>query len=143
MPSNYQIIFKLGIFPFLVFMFNSSFQSLAIDFYKTYSIDTLAHFLGGLSVAYSANYALSLMEKKGWITIQKNILRACIVVAAVMTFAVLWEFYEFIYDMSLWGEIMQPSVADTIKDLSIGMIGAVIFCAVNIYRADKKIARKI
>ena len=127
MSSNYKIIFKLGIFPFLVYIFNSSFESLAVDFYYIYSVDTLSHFLGGLSVAYSANYALSLMEKKGWITIQKNILRIVIVVSAVMTFAVLWEFYEFIYDLTLWGEPMQPSVADTIKDLSVGMLGAMIF----------------
>ena len=100
---------------------------MAVDFYYIYSVDTLSHFLGGLSVAYSANYALSLMEKKGWITIQKNILRIVIVVSAVMTFAVLWEFYEFIYDLTLWGEPMQPSVADTIKDLSVGMLGAMIF----------------
>ena len=138
MSSNYKIIFKLGIFPFLVYMFNSSFQSLAIDFYYLYSVDTLSHFLGGLSVAYSANYALSLMEKKGWITIQKNILRAGIIVSLVMTCAVLWEFYEFIYDLSLWGEIMQPSIADTIKDLSMGMIGAVIFSLFIYFEIGKR-----
>ena len=111
---------------------------MAVDFYYIYSVDTLSHFLGGLSVAYSANYALSLMEKKGWITIQKNILRAGIIVSLVMTCAVLWEFYEFIYDLSLWGEIMQPSIADTIKDLSMGMIGAVIFSLFIYFEIGKR-----
>ncbi len=134
---NYKNIIKLLIFPVLVYMFNSIFQSVALDFYDTYSVDTLMHFLGGLSIAYSANYALSLMGKKGWITIQRNNLRAGIIVSVVMLFAVSWEFYEFLSDQFL-GTFMQPSNADTMKDLCMGMIGAVIFCVVMLYRADKK-----
>ncbi len=131
-------LFKLGIFPFLVYTFNSICQSLADDFYINYSVDTLSHFLGGLSIAYSANYALSLMEKRGWIVIHKNILRAGIIMGAVMTFAVLWEFYEFIYDLLLWGTTMQPSIADTIKDFTMAMIGVVVFSVGMLYKMKKK-----
>ena len=139
MSSNYKIIIKLSIFPVLVYIFNTTFQSLASDFYITYSIDTLAHFLGGLSIAYSASYALFLMEREKWIKIQKDILKAAIVIGSVMSFAVLWEFYEFIYDLFLWGDTMQPSVADTIKDLCVGMIGAVVFSYLFVYlKIDKR-----
>ena len=129
---NYKILTKLLFFPFLVYVFNSVVQSLAVDFYYLYSVDMLSHFLGGLSIAYSAYVGLSLLEKNGWITIKKNILRAVIIVGAVMTFAVLWEFYEFIYDMLFWGAPMQPSVADTIKDLDMGLIGALVFVYLKI-----------
>ncbi|MEK7131675.1 MAG: hypothetical protein AAB797_03005, partial [Patescibacteria group bacterium] len=122
-----------GIFPFLTYMYDNIFQVLALDFYYIYSVDTLSHLLGGLAIAYSANYALSLMERKKWITIQKNILRAGIIVSTVMTIAVLWEFYEFIYDIYLLGPTAQPSVADTIKDLCLGMLGAVIFSYLFVY----------
>jgi len=123
----------------LVYMFNTTFQTVAFDFYYKYSVDTLAHFFGGLAIAYSASYALFLMEREKWIKIQKDILKAAIVIGAVMTFAVLWEFYEFIYDLSLWGDVMQPSVADTIKDLCMGMIGAVVFSYLFIYlKIDKR-----
>ena len=131
---NYKIIIKLLFFPFLVYMFNSAIQSLALSFYYIYSIDTLSHFLGGMAIAFSANYALTLIEKKNWITIKKPVLRAIILVGAVMTFAVLWEFYEFTYDLLMWGDVMQPSVADTIKDLDMGMIGAIVFCVGLLYK---------
>ena len=135
---NYKIIIKLLFFPFLVYMFNSAIQSLALSFYYIYSIDTLSHFLGGMAIAFSANYALTLIEKKNWITIKKPVLRAIILVGAVMTFAVLWEFYEFTYDLYLWGITMQPGVADTIKDLCVGMLGAVVFCVAMLHRENKK-----
>jgi len=138
MSSNLKDLIKLSIFPVLVYVFNDAVQTFALYFYYIYSVDTLSHFLGGLSIAYSANYALSLIEKNGWITIKKSILRAGIVVGTVMTIAVLWEFYEFIYDLFLWGTTMQPSVADTIKDLCMGMIGAVVFSVAIMYKAEKK-----
>ncbi len=124
---NYKTITKLLLLPSLVYVFNATFESLAFNFYTTYSVDTLSHFLGGLSIAYSVSYALSLFEKKHWITIQKNILRDGIIITTVMATAVLWEFYEFIHGQ-LFNSVMQPSVADTIKDLCMGMIGAIIFC---------------
>lgn len=134
---NYKIVFKILLFPSLVYIFNNTFQSLAFDFYIKYSVDTLSHFLGGLSIAYSANYGLSLLEKEKWIIIKKNILRAGIIIGAVTIAAVCWEFYEFISDNFLHTG-MQPNLADTIKDLCMGMIGAVVFSATLLYRDDKK-----
>ena len=134
---NYKIIIKLLYLPFLVYVFNNTVQSLALNFYYIYSVDTLSHFLGGLSIAYSINYALTLIEQKKWITIKKNFLRATIIIGAVMTTAVLWEFYEFIYDVLALGTAMQPSVADTIKDLCMGMIGAIVFGAGIIHKGKK------
>ncbi len=134
---NLKKIIKLFIFPFLVYMFNTIFMAVALDFYNNYSVDTLSHFLGGLSIAYSANYAFSLMEQTGWITIKKNILRGVIIVGMVMIFAVSWEFYEFLADHFLH-TAMQPNLADTIKDLCMGMIGTVVFSAILIHKLDKK-----
>lgn len=138
----YKKLFHLLAFPFSVYMFNSIFQTVGIYSYYIYSIDTLSHFLGGLAIAYSADYALALIEKKKWIVIKKNILRACIIVLTVTTIAVVWEFYEFTYDQILWGNFMQPSVADTIKDLCMGVIGAMVFSSVKLYQTDKKSIKK-
>lgn len=138
MSSLHKNILKLGLFPFLVYLANNAIETFAQSFYLIYSVDTLSHFLGGLSIAYSANYALSLMEKKNWIHIKKTILRIGIIVSTVMTFAVLWEFYEFTSDQFL-GTAMQPNSADLIKDLSMGMLGAIIFCVARSYRTNKKL----
>lgn len=134
---NFKFIIKLAIFPVLVYIFNNAAQDFALDFYYFYSVDTLSHFLGGLSIAYSANLALSLLEQKKWITIKKSFLRAIILAGTVMIVAVLWEFYEFFHDLYMWGNVMQPSVADTIKDLCMGMIGATVF-GVGIMYKEKK-----
>lgn len=143
-PMNLTLknVFKLSILPILLYALNATVQFLVPNFYILYSIDTYSHFLGGLAIAYAAYSVLSLLEKRNWITIQKNILRAGIVLTTVMAIAVLWEFYEFLYDYfvdaSSYLFIMQPSVADTIKDLYMGMFGAIIFCIIILYRADKK-----
>lgn len=134
---NYKIAFKLLIFPVLVYAFNSIFMAAALEFYKNYNVDTLSHFLGGLAIAYSANYGLSLLEKKNWLTIKKNNLRAFIIVATVMLVAVGWEFYEFLSDYFLRTDF-QPNLPDTIKDLCMGMIGAVVFSAILLYKMDNK-----
>ncbi len=141
MGPNYKVLFKLGISPFLVYMVNNTFQFLAPNLYLLYSIDTISHFFGGLAIAYSSHYALSLIEKKRWITIQKPILRAGIILAVVMTCAVWWEFYEFLYDYFVNPVyIMQPSITDTIKDLYMGMFGSVVFSVwmLNNYKLNKK-----
>lgn len=142
MKFTYKKLFKLAIFPFLVYMVNDAVQFLVPDFYILYSIDTYSHFLGGLSIAYSARYALSLIEKKRWITIQKNILRAGIILSVVMTIAVWWEFYEFLYDYFIdtpsYLYVMQPGLGDTIKDLYMGMFGAIVFCIGILHRNGKK-----
>lgn len=138
-PMNFtsKDLFKLSILPFLTYMFDNIFQAFAEDFYISHSIDTLSHFLGGVSIAYGASYALSLIQKRGWLVIKKDILRTCIITASVTVFAVVWEFYEFTSDY-LSGTAMQPSSADTIKDLAMGMIGALVFCVVTMPKNEKK-----
>lgn len=137
---KFKDLLKLLIFPILVYFVNNTVQFLSENTYLLYSLDTPAHFLGGMAIAYSANYGLSLLEKRNWITIKKPILRCAIILGIVMTIAVWWEFYEFIYDYFLHPVyIMQPSVFDTMKDLYMGMFGAIVYCIGILYRADKKI----
>ena len=143
MKLTYKTIIKLLLPPFLVYIINDSVQFLLPNFYLLYSLDTYSHFLGGLAIAYCASHALSLLEKKKWITIQKNILRAGIIFSVVMTVAVWWEFYEFLYDY-FYGTayyIMQPSITDTVKDLYMGMFGAIVFCITVLYKTDKRITK--
>lgn len=139
MKFTYKDIIKLSLPPFLVYIINDSIQFLIPDFYILYSLDTYSHFLGGLAIAYVAHSVLSMLEKKRWITIQKNILRMGIIFSVVMTIAVWWEFYEFLYDYFLNpAYFMQPSITDTIKDLYMGMFGAVVFCIILLYKAGKR-----
>jgi cytochrome c oxidase subunit IV len=142
MNLTFKNLFKLGIFPSFVYLLNNTVQSLVPGIYLLYSLDTPAHFLGGMTIAYTANYALSLLEKRRWLTIQKNILRCGIILSVVMTIAVWWEFYEFVYDIfsppSSYLFVMQPTVFDTIKDLYMGMFGGIVFCIGLLHQSSKK-----
>jgi len=124
---------KLGISPFLVFMLNYSAYHLYAGLYEKFSADTLLHFLGGLSIAYSAYQAIYLAEKNDWMMIKKPYLKAFIIIATVILAAVVWEMYEFSSDQFL-GTNYQPSNADTMKDLIMGMLGGIIFCLSFIWR---------
>lgn len=141
MPLTPKDLFKLSILPFLTYMFDNIFQAFAEKYYILYSVDTLSHFLGGFSIAFSVNYSLSLIKKRGWLLIKKDTIQTGIIVASVTMFAVVWEFYEFTSDY-LSGSAMQPSSADTIKDLCMGMIGALVFCVFMMFWTKKKRAKK-
>ena len=119
-------------------MVNYYFSSFAPDFSRAVHIDTPLHLLGGLSIAYSASYALRLIEARGLIVIKNLFIRAFIVVGAVAIAAVLWEFYEFLSD-HFFGTLTQPSKADTMKDLFMGMLGGLLFC-LNFIGQKKKYA---
>lgn len=137
MSITYKDLIRLGLFPLFVYTLNSAFLFWAPDFYKLYSVDTPMHFLGGVSIAYGACYVLFLFEKRGWIKIQKDLLKVFIITSAVTTVAVWWEFYEFLNDQ-FYGTSWQPSVSDTIKDLYMGMIGALIFCLLTLHKKNKR-----
>lgn len=137
MKLTLKDILNLLLLPFLVYEFNTNFLSFAPNFYNNYSVDTLSHFLGGLTIAYSIYYTLSLIEKNDWIIIKKNNLKAVIIVAVTVSVAVCWEFYEFLSDHFL-GTLMQPSNADTIKDLSMGMLGSIIFSTIFLHKINSK-----
>ena len=59
------------------------------------------------------------------------------IVGLVMIAAVLWEVYEFLWDQ-IFGTLFQPSKADTIKDLIMGMLGGIVFCVLFVRIRKKK-----
>ena len=127
LPANLTDLLKLGIFPFLVFMLNYTLGSVFSDqYYAAVHADIPMHFFGGMSIAYSAWRATALLERKGLLVIRNGALRAFAIVCVVMLVAVVWEFYEFLSDHFV-GTHYQPNNADTMKDLCMGMIGAIIF----------------
>ncbi len=127
---------KLGLLPFLVFMINTLLINLLPDnCLIRYQIDIPLHLLGGASIAYSATHAIALAEKDGLLSIRHPLIKIFIIVAAVMTAAVLWEFYEFLLD-HFFGTHTQPNNADTMKDLFMGTAGGIVFC-LGFVRKDK------
>ena len=127
---------KLGLFPFLVFMINYCLMLILPDAGRAYQADTLLHLFGGMSIAYSANHALLLAERSKLITFKSRLLKIVMIVGMVMIAAVLWEVYEFVWDQ-IFGTLFQPSKADTIKDLIMGMLGGIVFCGLFLKQRKK------
>ncbi len=134
---THQDILKLGLFPFLIFMINYGLMLILPDAERVYQADIPLHFFGGISIAYSANHALLLAERRKLITFKNRFLKIVMIVGLVMIAAVLWEVYEFLWDQ-IFGTLFQPSKADTIKDLVLGMLGGIVFCSLFVRIRKKK-----
>ncbi|MEK6945655.1 MAG: hypothetical protein AABW63_02590 [Nanoarchaeota archaeon] len=84
------------------------------------------HFLGGLAISYSSVLFFRYFKEKGFFSINRTFLFVLIIVSTVSFVAVLWEFFEFFLHLFV-SVSFQPSVADTMKDLFIGMLGGLVW----------------
>ena len=84
-------------------------------------LDTPMHFLGGVSIALSTHYFVRYSKGVSL----PALYRFLFIVAMTVFAAVAWEWAEFIGDAML-GTVFQPSIFDTMKDLLMGTLGAVI-----------------
>lgn len=66
-------------------------------------------------------------EQKKLVSIKHFGFRLVGVVGFVMIVASFWELYEVISD-HFFGYVYSPTVADAIKDLMVGMLGAAALC---------------
>jgi len=86
-------------------------------------IDIPMHFLGGLSMAYSLFAILSFLQERRAISRLDLGVQLLLVFSSVVTIAVVWEFMEFSQD-HLFNMNTQISLANTMQDLLMGMLGA-------------------
>ncbi len=92
-------------------------------YYESYWwLDIPMHFLGGIAIAASAYFLLQHFQELNQYSNSSKILQFLIIVSIVALSAVAWEVMEFSLDFYYLTE-MQPTVQDTMKDLSIGLIG--------------------
>jgi hypothetical protein len=112
-----------GWFPLVVF-FTHLFLSRVLGIYEIYpDMDIPMHFAGGLSIAFFVSKCFRVLPrdyvKKGRV----NILEILLIGSITASVAVFWEFGEFLFDQS-FGTNIQISLANTIQDLAMGLLGA-------------------
>ena len=101
------------------------------------SLDIPTHFLGGVAITYLYRVAIrNSQDFLGTIPLPIQILLAF---TATGTTAVFWEFYENILDFLL-GTHMVLGLPDTLKDLTNGLLGALI---VSVFYRPRKPELKI
>lgn len=96
-------------------------------------LDIPTHFLGGVAITYFYLSAVRNSQKfLGDIPLPVQVLLA---VTSTGTTTVLWEFYENIVDYFL-GTNMVLGLGDTLKDMFLGLLGAVVLALFQRRRQD-------
>ncbi len=86
------------------------------------NIDIPFHYIGGLSVAYTAAQILFYLEREKIIMALDKALFLILIFALTATATVFWEFAEFIGDQLLNTNV-QVSLANTMQDQFMGILG--------------------
>ena len=117
---------RYGWLPLAVFLAHE-FCSHVVDGYARWpAIDIPLHFLGGLAIAHFAGGALRAFAEHGLVRPPDPLLRILLLFALACTAAVFWEFAEWTADR-FFGTHCQLSLADTLLDLFMGMLGGLAF----------------
>jgi hypothetical protein len=105
-------------------VFGSYLLGLAFSLYKLFPpLDIPTHFMGGVVITYFYRAAIRNSQKVvGEIPLPIQILFAF---TCTGTTAILWEFYENIFD-SFLGTDMVRGLQDTIVDMFLGLSGALV-----------------
>lgn len=123
--------------PVIVFLFFNWFLG---GYFRLYIIwppyDIPVHFLGGVSMGITGYMLLKLSEKNNWIHISNKLLFLLLIVCYVSFTATVWELYEFLTDHYL-GTFNQPSIADTMGDMFLGLLGGALSGMMLLQRKQK------
>jgi hypothetical protein len=96
-------------------------------------LDPLFHFLGGAAGAYSVD---GMARAYARVAVSTAVRRAALMVGAVIVAALLWELAEFISDWR-FGTHIQESRVDTISDVALGTLGALVVARMVARRTRK------
>ena len=116
----------MDVFPFFVYMFGYSLQASWGDYQILGWPNRVVHILGGVSFAVVGYFVLDLAKKSKLVNTSNRFIDFILILFFVMSVSVFWEFWEFLSDKYLRTN-SQSSVADTVKDMFMGMLGAVLF----------------
>ena len=108
-------------------IFGSYLLGLALHLYKLFPLlDIPTHFLGGVVITYFYRAAIRHSQKLiGEIPLPIQVLLA---VTGTGTTTILWEFYETLSDLFV-GTNMVRGLQDTLVDLFVGLLGALVLSA--------------
>lgn len=101
------------------------------------NIDILMHYLGGLSMGYSCLLGLMFLQRDKLISSLDMIIELALIFTSVATIAVFWEFGEFTIDHVL-GKNVQVSLANTMQDLLMGILGALTVVVSQLVKRPKR-----
>jgi hypothetical protein len=109
------------VFPMVVFLVHLAAKGMGL--YERFpNIDMPFHYMGGLSIAYTASRILLYLELEKITRTRNQVIFLVLLLSLTATATVWWEFAEFISDRFLHTSL-QPSIANTMQDQFLGILG--------------------
>jgi hypothetical protein len=99
------------------------------------SLDPTMHLLGGFAIAYFFYQAIQIGNT--WFGNPKPMAHLFLTYCISVTVTVFWEFLEFAGDRTTGGKV-QSSVTETMYDLLLGSIGALLFLIISAILYNRK-----
>ena len=97
------------------------------------AMDIPFHYMGGLSIAYTASRILLYLESEKISAELNKVIFLVLLLSLTATAAVSWEFAEFISDRFLYTNL-QPSIANTMQDQFLGILGGGTWAFISLKR---------
>ncbi len=111
---------------FLIFVSSSSLLGSILHFYSTVpGWDTYVHLYSGVIITWFGMFVIMLAEKQTNTQLPKWFVLS-MAFAVCMGIASLWEIYEFLSDVLINTNMQVGGLKDTMIDMSVALIGAVI-----------------
>ncbi len=119
-----------GWFPLLVFS-THVFADRVLHLYDLWPhIDIPMHFSGGLAIAFFVSRCFQLLPRESFIRSRIVLLELVLILSITVSATALWEFAEFSIDQLL-GTNIQVSLANTIQDMVMGTLGALVLVLIR------------
>ena len=93
-------------------------------------VDIIMHFAGGFAIAFFLSGCFRALPREEVKRSRIVLLELLLIGSLAATTAVFWEFREFANDQ-LFGTNSQVSLANTMQDLAVGILGAGLFILVR------------
>lgn len=93
-------------------------------------IDIPMHLSGGIAIAFFISRCFQVLPRQPVPHSRLSILELLLVGSLTATVAVFWEFAEFTLDQ-IYGTKIQVSLANTMRDLAMGISGAILVMMVR------------
>lgn len=98
--------------------------------------DIPMHFAGGVLVAIALLFFFNHFIEDKKLTISSDVLKVLLIVALTTLFAFSWEVMEYSFDL-YFTTGLQGSLTDTMKDISMGIMGAYVVSAITIFKSKR------
>src|SRR5687767_14217848 len=86
-------------------------------------LDIPAHFIGGVAITYF--YRSAIRHSQGIVGVIPGFIQILLAFTCTGTTIILWEFYENLFDF-VFGTLMVRGLEDTILDMLLGLLGALV-----------------